>query len=390
MNRTLTGREVDTGRPIRVLIEGPTIQAVEALGDSTECDDLWLAPALWDLQVNGGTGVSFSDPSLTVEQVRRVCEDQRGAGVARFCPALITASEAAIRHGVSVIAEACERDERVAAMILGIHLEGPAISERDGYRGAHPREHVRDLAWEEFLRLQEASGGRVVLVTLAPERPGAIRLIARLVAAGVVVALGHTAADAATIRAAIEAGARLSTHLGNGIASPLPRHPNPIWIQAAEDRLVASLIADLAHLDESILRVLARAKGVERTILVSDLSPLAGRPPGVYGEWQVCQDGRIVVAGTEYLAGAWTSLRRCIENAARVTGWTAAEAIRCATENVARLLGIAPPVIEPGAPANLVTIATRLVGGRRLPRFVDGVIHGEAVVWPEHPERSTD
>src|SRR5206468_11511036 len=126
------------------------------------------------------------------------------------------------------IAAACERSPDVAARVVGIHLEGPSISALDGYRGAHPLAAVRDPDWGEFQALQAASGGRVVLVTLAPERTGAIDFIARATAAGVVVALGHTAADGPTLRDAVRAGARLSTHLRNGIAPPLPRHPNPI------------------------------------------------------------------------------------------------------------------------------------------------------------------
>src|SRR6202034_1491943 len=126
----------------------------------------------------------------------------------------------------------------------------------------------------------------------------------RAAASGICGAVGHTAADVATIRAATEAGARLSTHLGNGIASELPRHPNPIWLQAASPVLVASLIADGHHLDLATLRVLAKAKGPEQTILVSDASPLAGLPPGDYGDWAVDPSGKIVVAGTPYLAGS--------------------------------------------------------------------------------------
>ncbi len=199
-------------------------------------------------------------------------------------------------------------------MVLGIHLEGPFLSERDGYRGAHPIEAIRDLDWGLFEDLQTASGRRIVLVTLAPERPGAIEFIRRATASGVTVALGHTAADGPTIRQAVDAGARLSTHLGNGIAAELSRHPNPIWHQAAEDALFASFIADGHHLDPATLRVLARAKGPGKTILVSDASPLSGLPPGTYGDWGVESSGRIVVAGTPYLAGSNQTLEVALRN----------------------------------------------------------------------------
>ena len=255
-------------------------------------DDDWVAPAFWDIQVNGRWGHSFSSPDLTVEQVAAIVRAQGPLGTARLCPTLITAPVDHLIHGVRTIAAACEAFADVAARVVGIHLEGPFISEREGYRGAHPAASIRDPDWSLFQELQEASGGRIVLMTLAPERIGAIEFIRRATAAGVVIALGHTAADGATIRAATEAGARLSTHLGNGIASELPRHPNPIWLQAASPVLVASLIADGHHLDLATLRVLARAKGPAQTILISDASPLAGLPPGVYGEWAVDPSGQ--------------------------------------------------------------------------------------------------
>ena len=187
------------------------------------------------------------------------------------------------------------------------------------------------------------SGNRIVLITLAPERPGAIAFIRRAVAAGVAVALGHTAADGATIDAAIQAGATLSTHLGNGVASPLPRHPNPIWDQAARDDLAASFIADGHHLDMATLRVLARAKGPERTILISDSSPLAGLPVGTYGEWSVDPSGKIVVAGTPYLAGSNQGLEIGLNNLLSATAWPIDQLIATVTANPARLLGKIPP-----------------------------------------------
>ncbi len=190
-------------------------------------------------------------------------------------------------------------------------------------------------------------------MTLAPERPGALAFIRQAVAQGVVIALGHTAADPETLRAAAEAGATLSTHLGNGIAATLPRHPNAIWQQAADDRLFASLIADGHHLDPATLRVLVRAKTAERVILVSDASPLAGLPPGRYGDWAVDPSGKIVVAGTPYLAGSNQGLDVGLTNIL-AAGLSLPEALATVTTHPARLLGKPVPRIAPGEPANLV------------------------------------
>ena len=317
-------------------------------------DDDWVAPAFWDIQINGRWGHSFSSPDLTVEQVATIVRAQGPLGTARLCPTLITSPVEHLFHGVRTIAAACEAFPDVAARVVGIHLEGPFISERDGYRGAHSAEWIRDPDWSLLQELQEASGGRIVLMTLAPERIGAIEFIRHATAAGMVIALGHTAADDATIRAATEAGARLSTHLGNGVASELPRHPNPIWLQAASPQLVASLIADGHHLDLATLRVLARAKGSAHTILISDASPLAGLPPGVYGEWAIDPSGKIVVAGTPYLAGSNQGLEVGVRNLLATSGYTLEQAIQTVSATPALLLGKQEPRLALGEPADLI------------------------------------
>lgn len=347
-------RHFETGRWLRLRVEGDSIAEAEPADRPDAEDDLWVAPAFWDVQTNGRWGVSFSDPSMTVGQAAEVVRAHAALGTARLCPTLITAPFAAFVHGLKAIAAACEADPGVAAMVAGVHVEGPYISGVDGYRGAHPMDAVRDPDWDEFQRFQDAAGGRIVLVTLAPERPGAIAFIARAVASGVVVALGHTAADGPTLRAAADAGASLSTHLGNGVASPLARHPNPILDQAALDGLCASFIADGHHLDEATLRVLVRAKSPGRTLLVSDASPLAGLPPGTYGPWAVVPSGKVVVAGTPYLAGSNRTLEVGINTLRRAAGLSLAEALATVTRHPARLLGKPEPKIEPREPANLV------------------------------------
>ena len=336
--------------------------------DNLDPGDHWIAPAFWDIQLNGRWGHSFSSPDLTVEQVAAIVRAQGVMGTARLCPTLITAPVGHLLYGLRAIAAACDASADVAARVLGIHLEGPFLSERDGYRGAHPAGAIRDPDWGLFQQFQEAAGGRIVLMTIAPERTGAIEFIRHATTAGVVIAVGHTAADGATIQAAIDAGATLSTHLGNGIASELPRHPNPIWHQAASPALMASLIADGHHLDPATLRVLARAKGAGQIVLVSDASPLAGLPPGIYGEWAVDLSGKIVVAGTPYLAGSNRGLETGLQNLLTATGWTLEQAIDSVTTTPARLLGRPVPRLVPGEPGDLVIFRTPAPDGFVLER----------------------
>jgi N-acetylglucosamine-6-phosphate deacetylase len=245
----------------------------------------------------------------------------------------------------------------------------------DGYRGAHPLSAVRGPSLAEFRELQDAANHRIKIITLAPERPGAIEFIREVAGQRVVIAIGHTSANADIIRQAVEAGATLSTHLGNGIASPLDRHPNPIWDQAAEDGLWASLIADGHHLGPSLLKSLVRAKTPEKIILVSDASPLAGLAPGRYGEWEVDPSGKIVVAGTPYLAGSNQGIAVGIENLIGMAGLTIEQAIATATTHPARLLGYPEPTIEVGQSANLIRFGLEESGRRFVLRetCVDGV-----------------
>ena len=275
--------------------------------DTTSGDD-WVCPAFWDIQINGRWGHSFSSPELTVEQVVAIVRAQGALGTARLCPTLITAPLDDMLHGLTHHRGGLHEDPQTARMVLGIHLEGPFLSDREGYRGAHPAAAMRDPDWRcsTSSRTPPAEPDRA-------HYPGAraARALDLFIAgrrrSGWSVALGHTAADGPNIRHAAGAGATLSTHLGNGIAAELPRHPNPIWHQAADDSLFASLIADGHHLDAATLRVLARAKGAEQGHPVSDASPLAGLPPGTYGDGPSTL-GKIVVAGTAYLAGSNQSL----------------------------------------------------------------------------------
>ena len=177
-------------------------------------------PGLFDLQVNGFGGVDFNAPNLTADRVAEALERMRATGVTRCLPTLITSSFDCFAANARVLASISD------PAIAGIHMEGPYVSPDEGARGAHPREHVALPTVEDFSRRQHAAGGRIVLVTLAPEVPGALPLIEHLVAAGVRVAIGHTAATSRQIGEAIGAGATLATHLGNGCPQMLPRHPN--------------------------------------------------------------------------------------------------------------------------------------------------------------------
>jgi N-acetylglucosamine-6-phosphate deacetylase len=344
-----------TGRPLAVAVENGRITSV---ADSDQQPTAWVAPAFFDPQINGCLGVSFNSPALTPDGVRLVADECRKHGIGGFLPTLITGSFEAIAHGFATLERARAADPELARRIPGYHLEGPYLSDEDGPRGAHPREHARDPDWDEFRRWQDAAGGNVRMVTVAPERRGGLAFIERLTAAGVVVAVGHTAATGQQIRDAATAGAKTSTHLGNGCHAVLPRHDNYVWEQLACDGLWMSVIADGHHLPPAVLTSLVRAKGVGRTLLTCDAGSLAGMPAGTYREWgtelEVLPSGKIVVAGTPYLAGSGHFTDGCVGTAARVPGLTLADAVGMAAARPRQLLGLPVPAIEPGAPADLV------------------------------------
>ena len=296
-------------------------------------------PGLFDLQVNGFAGVDFNRPGVAAPELDHAAEAMRRTGVTRFLPTLITAPLDAF----SACARALARWKHPG--MAGIHAEGPYISPTEA-RGAHPPAHIIPASVEDFRRRQDAAEGRIVLVTLAPEVLGGLELIEHLVDEGVKVAIGHSNADPAQVRDAVRAGATLSTHLGNGCAPGLPRHPNLIWEQLAADELTACFIVDGHHLPAATLKSMVRAKTPARTALVTDATAGAGAPPGRYGigELQIERgvDGRVVLPGTPKLAGSALTLDAAVARAVRETGLPIQDVLPMASTIPAASMGTTP------------------------------------------------
>ena len=346
----LSGHTIFDNRSVEITLVSDRVQSVREV-TSTD-GNAWIAPAFVDIQVNGFAGFDLNVPTVTAADVSKMVRALWRVGTGFLCPTVVTASFESISNFLRAIIETCQRNPLVAHAILGIHLEGPYISGEDGPRGAHPLEHVRDPDWDEFRRWQDIAEGMIRIVTLAPEKEGAIPFIEKLVMNGVVVAIGHTNASAEDIRAAVSAGAKLSTHLGNGAHAVIRRHPNYIWEQLAADELHASLIVDSHHLPPAVVKSMMRAKTLERCILISDATALAGMPPGAYqfaGQpVELTSDRCVRLAGTEYLAGSAIELARGIENSVRFVGITLKEAISLATLQPARLLGVEEEIFNIG------------------------------------------
>jgi N-acetylglucosamine-6-phosphate deacetylase len=339
----LLGRDAATGHPVRVRISDGRVGALERVADDP--GDAWISPGWLDIQVNGFGGHDPNDPGAGAEATAGTVRALWPYGVTGTLVTICTQSEAHIVAAVRAVADACDADPLVAASVAGIHVEGPHIASEDGPRGAHPLRHVRPPDIAEFERWQEAARGRIVMVTMAPEHAGSVAYVRALAGMGVVVSIGHTAADGAAIRAAVDAGATMSTHLGNGAHALIRRHPNYVWDQLAEDRLAAGFIFDGHHLPPAVMRTVVRAKGVERSILVSDAVSVAGQAPGRYRlfddiEVELTPEGRLELAGTPLLAGAVTALPTCLANAMRHAGVSLGDAVRMVTANPSRVLGL--------------------------------------------------
>ncbi len=329
----LNGQTLFNNTPVEIVFADTRVQKIREVSatDSTT----YVAPALIDIQVNGFAGFDLNVATVTSEDVRAMVRALWEVGTGFLCPTVVTGSFDRICNSLHAITEASKADALVAHAMLGIHLEGPYISAADGPRGAHPLEHVRDPDWDEFQRWQDIAEGEITIVTLAPEKQGAIPFIEKLVAEGMVVALGHTNASATDIQAAIDAGASLSTHLGNGAHALIRRHPNYIWEQLGADELWASLIVDGHHLPPSVAKSMMRAKTLDRCVLVSDAVALAGMKPGLYEfaekSVELTADQCVRLVGTEYLAGSAIELARGIENSVRFVGISLEEAVSLAT-----------------------------------------------------------
>ena len=332
-----------------VLVLNGVVQSVERPNLKRKADiggpDAVIAPTLFDIQVNGGGGLNLQGGEVTPETVVELDAWMMRNGVSHWIPTIITGDTHNMERGCRVIAEVLQ-DRKRAKRILGVHLEGPYISPVDGPRGAHQLKHVRVPDKKEFARWMKAADGKVAYMTLAPEVEGAIPFIKYLVKQGIVVSLGHHQADADTIKKAADAGATLCTHLGNGLSPTINRHHNPLWPQLCDDRLYASLIADLHHLPEAPLKIFARVKGPDRTILTSDCVHITGLPPGDYdlggSPVELTPQRRINLKGTSLLAGSALMLLEGVVNTARVTDFTLGQAFEAATTTPAKLFGKKP------------------------------------------------
>jgi N-acetylglucosamine-6-phosphate deacetylase len=341
----LEGIHYRTGNSVKIEIAGGFITSItDTEPGKAKANSLYIAPGLIDNQINGYANVDFSGNNFNHHDVIAATRAIWKDGVTTFLPTLITNSHENLVKNFKILDAAVNSDEQLRDSIPGFHLEGPYISPEEGFRGCHPAHHLRKPSWMEFSDYQAAAGGRIIQVTIAPEIDGAMEFIRRCTDNGIVIAIGHTNASAEQISRAVENGARLSTHLGNGCANLIHRHNNPIWPQLANELLTPSLIADGLHLLPDEIKVFYKVKGSDNMIITSDVIYLSGMAPGKYifleSEVILTPEGMLLNAKEKVLAGASFPLKKGVENMMNFTGCSLTKAIDMASLNVARIYNL--------------------------------------------------
>jgi len=300
-------------------------------------------PGYFDLQVNGYGGVDFNLDDLSAEDLHLACEALARDGVKAILATIITEDLERMCRRLSRLARLREADATAARIIAGIHIEGPFINPADGYRGAHPRDAVRPADEDSAGRLLDAAGGLARIVTLAPECDDGLRVTRMLARRNVVVSAGHCDASADRLRAGIDAGLRMFTHLGNGCPMTLHRHDNIIQrVLGLSGQLWMSFIADGVHVPFFALSNYMRLAGLERCVVVSDAIAPAGKGPGRYrlGRWELLigEDLAARAPDGSHLVGSAMTMRQAEANLTAHAGLSREQARQLTSINPERLL----------------------------------------------------
>ena len=299
---------------------------------------------LFDFQVNGFGGIDFQRDDLTAREMLGAVEALQRHETGQIFLTLITDTIDRLCRRFEQHERLRAAEPRIAKLIVGYHLEGPWLSPEPGYCGAHPAAPMHAPSEAEFQRLQAAAGGRIRLVTLAPEWPGSDTFIALLAHAGVHVALGHTQASDADIDRAIAAGARFCTHLGNGVPLTLPRHDNVVQRLLARDELIACFIPDGIHVPPFALKNFFRAKSPQRVLFTTDAMAAAGMPPGRYAlgglQIDVGADGVARQPGGQGLAGSTLTPDEGVRRVAKYLGLSIAAARQLWSQTARAAFGV--------------------------------------------------
>lgn len=358
-SRTVFGRHYITGDWVEVQCEDGIITAITPCSSTKAADERWLAPGLVDLQVNGFGGIDFQQDNLSTDDLLTASRALRSAGRTRWLLTLITDDWTVLLSRLRHLKKLRDASPELRRAIAGWHVEGPFLSAEPGFCGAHDPAKMFDPSANNIRELRDATASDPLLLTIAPERAGALQAIDAALNLGIKVSLGHTNASAEILAEAIERGATGFTHLGNACPRELDRHDNILWRVLDRPDLMASLIPDGIHVSPALFRLIHRAKSPDAIYYTTDAMSAAGMPPGRYRlgrlELEVGTDQIVRQPGRTNFAGSALRPVDGVCRAAEMLGTSWRETWRSFSEMPAKFMGLASGLAV-GQPAEICVI----------------------------------
>lgn len=341
----IIARSHATGKLMRLGWSDGVIDRIEDIDESSTGTSKapWIAPPLVDVQINGFAGVDFQSAGVGADELLKAARGLRAAGCAKFLLTLITDEWSRMLDKFRAYRELRDGNEELRNAIFGWHVEGPFLNDKPGFKGAHEASVMRDPTPEDMVELREALPDDAILLTLAPERNGAIAAIRKAVSLGIRVSVGHADPTTETLREAVAAGATAFTHLGNGCPQQLDRHDNIFWRVFDTPGLISGLICDNIHLSPAAFRLIHKALPPEAIYYTTDAIAAAGAPPGRYSigrfEVEVGEDQVVRQPGQTNFAGSALTPIEGIRRAAEMLGRPWQEVWDFFSAQPARLMG---------------------------------------------------
>ena len=309
-------------------------------------------PGFIDLQVNGFLAIDFSSPELTLEEIIKVANGLRERGTVGFLATIITSAPEIYERNLPLLVKAM-KTEITQGVILGIHAEGPFLSNQPGAIGAHNPDWVKAPSIEFFKQMQKWADGNIKVLTIAAENKGAVELTKYATDNGVAVSLGHQLATGDDLKRCADAGAKLLTHLGNGMPNEVNRHTNPMIDGLAEDALTGMIITDGHHLPPALIKIIIRTKGIAKTIITSDASSLAGMPPGEYyamGNHAIIEEsGLLHNPEKQCLVGSSATMLQCVNYLTSLELFSPEDIVKMGFTNPLKMINIDQSELNTGS-----------------------------------------
>jgi N-acetylglucosamine-6-phosphate deacetylase len=352
----IRAKHFSTGKPVSVRWHNGVITDIDEISSSPE--NVWIAPALFDVQVNGYGGIDFQQDNLTTNDLLSAARQLRRDGCARFFLTLITDEWAKLTARLRHIKKLRDENPELKNAIAGWHIEGPFLSDKPGFHGAHNPAVMCDPTREQIFQLRAATESDPLLLTISPERCDAIDAIAFAKSQGIKISLGHTNASADILRKSVEAGATGFTHLANGCPRELARHDNILWRVFDTPGLTVSLIPDKIHVSPALFRLTHRVLP-ENIFYTTDAMSAAGAPPGKYKlagmELEVGEDQIVRQPGKTNFAGSALKPIDGIFRAAEMLNCSWREVWPRFSEQPAKFVGLKNELAV-GSPANICVL----------------------------------